>query len=567
MSETLRNHQDNQAKVINLLSKLEGFITQGQEFGLDVSTDIKVKLQNSLNTLQGDKLKIALIGGFSEGKTSIAAAWLGKIDPETMNISASESSNAVKIYDIDEEYQLIDTPGLYGYKEQVNTDAQEIEKYKDITKKYVSEAHIVLYVMNSKNPIKESHIEDLKWLFKDLNLLPRTVFVLSRFDEVADVEDELDYQEKFKIKEQNVKERLSAILSLTLQETNNLQIVAVSANPFDEGVDYWMKNRAEFEQLSHIKLLQNATSEIVKKSGGYTGLIEETRKSIISDILIKKIPEIEEQQTQLSKEMEKLNKIYEIETGTLNVISKKISNAKTNLRSSFNNYFQDLVMQVQGTSLETIGDFLVREIGNEGSIISSNINEYFQNETNQINIALNTQAINFNAEIENIDTAVGSLTKKGLNHLAKNIKLDNTTILAARDGLVATGKLMGLNLKDVLKFNPWGAVKFANHINKALPLIGIAVDAWDTWNQAKKLEAFQLAKRDLIANLQSQQKEILELIDKDEFIDKFFPIYNELKSKIEEIKLMHTEHELKTKSFASWRKEGTIIEGEFKNII
>ena len=567
MSETLRNHQDNQAKVINLLSKLEGFITQGQEFGLDVSTDIKVKLQNSLNTLQGDKLKIALIGGFSEGKTSIAAAWLGKIDPETMNISASESSNAVKIYDIDEEYQLIDTPGLYGYKEQVNTDAQEIEKYKDITKKYVSEAHIVLYVMNSKNPIKESHIEDLKWLFKDLNLLPRTVFVLSRFDEVADVEDELDYQDKFKIKEQNVKERLSSILSLTLQETNNLQIVAVSANPFDEGVDYWMKNRAEFEQLSHIKLLQNATSEIVKKSGGYTGLIEETRKSIISDILIKKIPEIEEQQTQLSKEMEKLNKIYEIETGALNVISKKISNAKTNLRSSFNGYFQDLVMQVQGTSLETIGDFLVREIGNEGSIISSKINEYFQNETNQINIALNTQAINFNAEIENIDTAVGSLTKKGLNHLAKNIKLDNTTILAARDGLVATGKLMGLNLKDVLKFNPWGAVKFANHINKALPLIGIAVDAWDTWNQAKKLEEFQLAKRDLIANLQSQQKEILELIDKDEFIDKFFPIYNELKSKIEEIKLMHTEHELKTKSFASWRKEGTIIEGEFKNII
>ncbi len=566
MSETLKNHQENQAKVINLLSKLEGFITQGQEFGLEVSKDIKAKLQNSLNILQGDKLKIALIGGFSEGKTSIAAAWLGKIDPATMNISASESSNAVKIYDIDEEYQLIDTPGLYGYKEQVNTDAQEIEKYKDITKKYVSEAHIVLYVMNSKNPIKESHIEDLKWLFKDLNLLPRTVFVLSRFDEVADVEDELDYQDKFKIKEQNVKERLSSILDLTPQDTNNLQVVAVSANPFDEGVDYWMENRAEFEQLSHIKLLQNATSEIVKKSGGYTGLIEETRKSIISDILIKKIPEIEEQQSLLSKEMEKLNQIYEIETGALNVISKKIANAKTNLRSSFNGYFQDLVMQVQGTSLETIGEFLVREIGNEGSVISSKINEYFQNETNQINIALNTQAINFNAEIENIDTAVGSLTKKGLNHLAKNIKLDNNTILAARNGLVATGKLMGLNLKDALKFNPWGAVKFANNINKVLPLIGIAVDAWDSWNQAKKLEAFQIAKKDLVETLQSQQKSILELIDKEEFIEKFFPIYKELQSKIEEIKLMHTDHESKTKSFASWRKEGMVIEGEFRSL-
>ncbi|WP_168378430.1 LeoA/HP0731 family dynamin-like GTPase [Acinetobacter cumulans] len=567
MSETLRNHQDNQAKVINLLSKLEGFITQGQEFGLDVSTDIKAKLQNSLNTLQGDKLKIALIGGFSEGKTSIAAAWLGKIDPATMDISASESSNAVKIYDIDEQYQLIDTPGLYGYKEQVNTDAQEIEKYKDITKKYVSEAHIILYVMNSKNPIKESHIEDLKWLFKDLNLLPRTVFVLSRFDEVADVEDELDYQDKFKIKEQNVKERLKSILSLNDQETNNLQIVAISANPFDEGVDYWMENRAEFEQLSHIKLLQNATSEIVKKSGGYTGLIEETRKSIISDILIKKIPEIEEQQLLLTKEMEKLNQFYELEIGALNLISKKIVNAKTNLRSNFNNYFVDLIMQVQGTSLETIGEFLVREIGNEGSIISSRINEYFQNETNQINTSLNTQAINFNAEIDNIDTALGSLTKKGFNHLAKNIKLDGTTILAARNGLVSGGKLIGLNLKDALKFKPWGAINLAGSINKALPLIGIAVDAWDTWSQAKKQEEFQRAKKELVENLQTHQTQILKHIDADDFINNFFPIFNDLKDKIEEIKATHTEHELKTKSFASWRKEGIIIEGEFKNII
>lgn len=566
MSETLKNHQDNQVKVINLLSKLEGFITQGQEFGLDVSTDIKAKLKNSLNTLQGDKLKIALIGGFSEGKTSIAAAWLGKIDPATMNISASESSNAVKIYDIDEEYQLIDTPGLYGYKDQVNTDAQEIEKYKDITKKYVSEAHIVLYVMNSKNPIKESHIEDLKWLFKDLNLLPRTVFVLSRFDEVADVEDELDYQDKFKIKEQNVKERLTSILSLSIQETNNLQIVAVSANPFDEGVNYWMENRDEFEQLSHIKLLQNATSEIVKKSGGYTGLIEETRKSIISDILIKKIPEIEEQQSLLSKEMDKLNQVYEIETGALNVISKKIANAKTNLRSSFNSYFQDLVIQIQGTSLETIGEFLVREIGDEGCIISTHINEYFQNETNQINIALNTQAINFNAEIDNIDTAVGSLTKKGLNHLAKNIKLDGTTIKVARDGLVAGGKLVGLNLKEALKFKPWGAINLASNINAALPLIGIAVEAWDTWNQAKKQEEFQVAKKDLTTNLQKQQKEILGLIDSDKFVDDFFPIYKELKSKNEEIKMMHADHESKTKAFASWKKEGAIIEGEFKSL-
>ena len=264
--------------------------------------------------------------------------------------------------------------------------------------------------------------------------------------------------------------------------------------------------------------------------------------------------------------MEKLNQFYELEIGALNLISKKIVNAKTNLRSNFNNYFADLVMQVQGTSIETIGEFLVREIGNEGSIISSRINEYFQNETNQINTSLNTQAINFNAEIDNIDTALGSLTKKGLNHLAKNIKLDGTTILAARNGLVSGGKLIGLNLKDALKFKPWGAINLAGSINKALPLIGIAVDAWDTWSQAKKQEEFQRAKKELVENLQTHQTEILKHIDADDFINNCFPIFNDLKDKIQEIKATHTEHELKTKSFASWRKEGMIIEGEFRSL-
>src|SRR3546814_14798706 len=77
---------------------------------------------------------------------------------------------------------------LFGFKEQVNAETNAIEKYKDITKKYVSEAHLVLYVMNSTNPIKESHQDDLVWLFRTLDLLPRTVFVLSRFVEVAAVE-------------------------------------------------------------------------------------------------------------------------------------------------------------------------------------------------------------------------------------------------------------------------------------------------------------------------------------------------------------------------------------------
>ena len=190
MKNTVEIFKEKQEKSLSILQKIASFLNQGEELGIGSNSDLIGKLQVAINSIKDDKLKIALIGGFSEGKTSIVAAWLNKLDKSSMKISHQESSNEVKIYQIDDELTLIDTPGLFGFKEKQNPDTNQIEKYKDITKKFVSEAHLVIYVMNSTNPIKESHKDDLIWLFRDLDLLPRTVFVLSRFDEVADVADE-----------------------------------------------------------------------------------------------------------------------------------------------------------------------------------------------------------------------------------------------------------------------------------------------------------------------------------------------------------------------------------------
>ncbi|AGT74006.1 hypothetical protein HPSA20_0769 [Helicobacter pylori SouthAfrica20] len=62
-----------------------------------------------------------------------------------------------------------------------------------------------MYVLNPSNPIKESHKDDLNWLFRTLNLLSRTIFVISRFDEEADIEDEKDYNKRFEIKKKTFK--------------------------------------------------------------------------------------------------------------------------------------------------------------------------------------------------------------------------------------------------------------------------------------------------------------------------------------------------------------------------
>ncbi|GAA9093801.1 hypothetical protein HpHA151_07100 [Helicobacter pylori] len=239
MNETLKQFKANQKRNQENLKKLLDFIHTGEKYGIKIEESFKAKINSAIQSAA--KLMVALVGGFSEGKTSIAAAWIERLD-KSMKIAHQESNDAVKIYDIDNEMELVDTPGLFGFKEKEH-DSGKIERYKDITKKYVSEAHLILYVLNPSNPIKESHKDDLNWLFRVLNLLARTIFVISRFDEEADIGDEEDYNKRFKIKKENIQNRLNDLISLSEKEKENLSIVAVAANPFNEGLEYWLKHK------------------------------------------------------------------------------------------------------------------------------------------------------------------------------------------------------------------------------------------------------------------------------------------------------------------------------------
>ncbi len=133
-NETLEQFKRNQKRNQEILKKLLDFVKTGEEYGIKVEDSFKDKIRNAMENVADQKLKVALVGGFSEEKTSIAAAWIERLDKESMKIDHQKSSDAVKIYDIDNEIELVDTPGLFGFKEKI-TDSGKIEHYKDITKK------------------------------------------------------------------------------------------------------------------------------------------------------------------------------------------------------------------------------------------------------------------------------------------------------------------------------------------------------------------------------------------------------------------------------------------------
>ena len=557
--ETLKVFNKKKENVFKMLDNLLLVLKEGKELGVDIEPEYITKIEKSIDENENKKLKVVLIGGFSEGKTSIAAAWLEEYDKKKMKIAMTESTDDIREYNVG-NINLVDTPGLFGFKETANK-----EKYKDITKKYISEANIVLYVMNSDNPIKESHKEEVQWLFKDLNLLPRTVFILSRFDNVADIEDENDYNGMLKIKRENVLKRLEDFKVIDIENSKKIPVVAVAANPFDEGVEYWLEKLDEFKKISHIDTLQHATSGIVEKNGGIDSILLETQKSIIKEILELKIPLAKLKVNKLDEEYKNLNNVIDKMKGDLNNLGAKIFEVKKYLKSFIMKLFTDLILQLEGATMETFNDFFERNLGDKGIILNNRILDEFDKKVFDIETDVHRLEKNFNNEIDNFGdfTQDNSLEKFKIgSNIMKNanLGLTNATVIAVRDFL---------NLS--IKFKPWEAVKIANYINKGIPIIGsilgIGFELWDSYSKKQKEEKFLKAKNQIKETFEKQREEYVETIENpEEFDKKMFKSYIELTDRSNKILIELSEKEKMKEIFKSWMEKAKAIDNNLKAI-
>ncbi|WP_373470780.1 LeoA/HP0731 family dynamin-like GTPase [Carnobacterium alterfunditum] len=556
--ETIEVFKKQQTETIGILNRLLNFLKEAEQFGISIDSKFMTKVESAINHKEKEKMKVVLIGGFSEGKTSIIAAWAEKYDKNKMKISQTESSDKVVGFNFD-DFEIIDTPGLFGFKETASK-----EKYWDITKKYVSEANILLYVMNPNNPIKESHKDELNWLFKELNLLSRTVFVLSRFDEEVDIEDEFDYEEGLCIKRENIRDRL--IEFGIIDSDQKLSIVAVSANPFEQGIDYWLQHMDEFKKISHIGNLQHATTEKIVQAGNSEFLILESQQSIVRDILGRELPLAEKRVQEATVEFQKFIDACEDIQIDNDKTDRKIRNARIALREFITDFFTDLILQAEGTDSETIGTFLQRNIGDKGIVLESRLKNEFERQLGTMAREIGKMETNYNTSFNHYNNMVGNITLTGIKIgsdflRSGGVKLTNTGILATRNFIM-----------PAFKFKPWQAVKIANGMNKVLGGVGaglgVAVEVWDAWSEKKQQEEFKRGISEMVENFNKQRKEYLKFIDdQDTFIIQFFPNYIELQDKIQIMKSEIKEKENFQSDFRKWCHDGEIIESDFQVIL
>ena len=554
MIETVEQFKQKQIEIVEILERLLTFIQKGKEFGFKDNDDLASKLMNGIDKVKSERLKVALVGGFSEGKTSIVAAWSGNYDSDTMKIDVSESSDEVQIYKMD-DFDLIDTPGLYGYKETINQ-----VKYKEITRKYISEANLILYVMNSNNPVKDSHKEELEWLMKELNLLSRTIFVISRFDEEADIEDLEDYNKHLEIKKENITNRLKDFEIIS--DNQPISIVAVAANPYGEGFDYWLsdENKNEYNEISHIIDLQKATSKKIEESGGKDSLVYVTSQSIVKDVIQRQLPIIEEKMVSASNELKILKNSLDEVKKEQEKSEKKISSTKIELKEYITELFTDLILQVKGTDIQTVDDFMERNIGNEGIVLDIKIDNEFERQLGKINQEISKFETNLNASVNHYNSMIEDLTIQGVKvggDLLKNAKVSSDMVFSTRNLLMPS-----------LKFKPWGAIKLAENLSKGLAVfgavLGVGVEIFDSYSKVQKEKKLKNAVDTMVNIFEEQRKYYIDLInDIQENSEKYFPYFVELQKKVIETEKEVEKKEQFHKEFELWLNEVKMIESDF----
>ncbi|KVC21894.1 GTP-binding protein [Burkholderia diffusa] len=527
--EQFKQFSVDKAATVGKLNQLRGLLEELGELGLDVQRDLD-KIGAALASIESDVLRIALLGAFSDGKTSVVAAWLGHIMSD-MKIDMDESSDRLAVYKpegLPGECEIVDTPGLFGDKEKT-LDGEKV-MYEDLTRRYISEAHLILYVVDATNPLKESHGEIAKWVLRDLNKLASTVFVINKMDEVTDLTEHTLFTEQAAIKRDNLKSKLQRVAGLSPAESAQLNIVCVAANPNGRGLAFWFSKPEHYESRSRINDLKSTAGRILKETVPAV-LIAKTGFDVVRDVVAQKLiaagAQLDELAVYARQNQEESTRIEgDIDRGRVDV--KRLGGE---LAKELQAMEKHLLNKLRPLSLEDIRGYLEDEIGyaQDGFGYKLNLNikgavdrafEQSSAVTKRISVEIGRQLDKSESFLEAMSqgllhSASGAL--KGISQI--NPSVIKSTIFAARDAL---SQLTGI----AIKFKPWQATKFAGAIatwaGPAGGAISLGVDMYNAYKNHELEAQLKEVKEDISEVIKSTFKDIYDILSNDEKILDFF---------------------------------------------
>lgn len=523
----------------NYLSSLEelySILKDAEQYGISFK-QLFDKITELKDNSEDETIRIVLISSFSDGKTSTIAGLLGKVE-DNMKIDRDESSDEIVVYHpqgMRHGFEIVDTPGLFGTKEkEINGESV---RFSEITEKYISQAHVILYVCDAVTPLKDSHAYVISKLMRDYKKLDSTIFIINKMDEAGyDPLDATDFARGTQIKTDNLKKRLRDTIALTDEEEQSLHIVCICADPKGKGVATWLeKNPQGYLDRSHIVNLRNLIKEIIAATNA-TQVLTETHNNTLIDLTQQAISVIQFSQGNLKTTLSSLNeKTDEISTD-LALLGKELRSSKEEMGQQLDELENQLIGEINSATPDTIGELIEQQLGNDSESI--NFEKLLRKidrivsactETNNVSIVTRLQNIEKNISIQ--EELLQEGIKKGAKiatEFLKNTKISGESVKAIRD-VVASG----------YKFKPWETIKIANKANKIMPWVGAGLETVimivQTYKERKNQREFEEMKTKVKDKVKEIIRKVFDTFKTDEeYYHNYAPSYLKLKAQLED---------------------------------
>lgn len=513
------------------LTALKQLLQKGVEYIPELQSYLG-KIDSIVNTIKDGEISVVLLGSFSDGKTSAIAGLLGRLE-DNMKIDNDESSDELTIYrpkDLKKGFKIIDTPGLFGTKER-EINGQNI-KFSEITERYISEAHIIIYVCDAVVPLKDSHVEIIRRIMRDYHKLDNTIFVINKMDEAGyDLLDEYDFNNGCKIKKENLILRLRSTINLTPDEEKRLHVVCIAADPKGKGLQHWFSKIDNYYERSHIKDLRKCVNAVVNNADT-DKLSSSSYETSVSEIVDGLHKAIECTEKPVSKAIVKMERdCTEIEEDGKHLKSE-LRLSRNELRQAINEIKDDAIREIKGASLETIGEVISNQLGVQNDQVtfyvfqdklSAQIEQCCEANANNVNLA----AVKIQNTYSMQDAMLNDAVKYGVGQL-KNLNITGEQIKAVRD-VIAKG----------YKFKPWGAINMGKNITKWAGWIGagigVAFELYGWYKQHKDQNKLNELKKSLTNAINDCICNVFKTFESDnEYYKNFAPSYILLCQKIQE---------------------------------
>lgn len=104
----------------------------------------------------------------------------------------------------------------------------------------------------------------------------------------------------------------------------------------------------------------------------------------------------------------------------------------------------------------------------------------------------------------------------------------------------------------------------AKGANGAPAFLGVAIEAWGSWEQYKREEAFRKSIAKMVEDFEKRRKELIGLINAEQFREQFFGKYLQLKDSVAQLQDSLKDSNERQQRFQAWRVEAQTIQAQFK---